>query len=400
MSNIENRYNVELKYIHNNKETEIKSEAIKYISIDNNYLDINFPILLLSLNIKSSLYDTMLSNIDKDTVTLTISKYNSDNDTKVMKNYIKGEFLYFFSSSDSNYNKELEKTASDDKESTSEAYRNTYMGLVSLDIVNYTRKIYNDVLSGTLQSIIYNYISSIGKVIIEPFDNNKSVKDLLIPPIVGIDKLIDYIYSISSFYKSQYIFFIDLTKTCYLLSCNGNGVKRKSNEYPSIIINVDSSAVDSKHKTLGMVKNSKKRCYELNINSKDYHFNKDPYYDKDYNKIISIDSMGNVSNITLPTSSNSKGTRPKLYRYIIGNTNKKNNIKYLSLLTDSVVSVVKDDIDTSVLTPEKSYNISNLDANKSKDGKYVLIEKKEIFKKEDEKYFTITVDLKLSKVVS
>ena len=89
MANVETQYSVEMKYVHGNKETEIKSESIKYITIDNDYLGKNFPVVYVSAKIRSELYDKMLKNIETDTVTLTISKYNTKKDVQVEKNYIK-----------------------------------------------------------------------------------------------------------------------------------------------------------------------------------------------------------------------------------------------------------------------------------------------------------------------
>ena len=400
MGNIETRYEVELNYLHKNKETNIKTEAIKYITIDNNYLATNFPVIFLKVNIISSLYDKMLKNIESDTVALTISKYDNDKEQRTTTNYIKDEFIYFFPNTDSNYNEEIEKEATDDKQSTSNAYRETHIGLLSIEIYNYTKKIYNDVISGNMQSIVYTYLKDLKKVIMEPFDTDKEMKNLLIPPIVGLNNLIDYLSDINSFYNSHHMFFIDLTKTCFLLSCNGNEVKRKANSYSSVIIDVDKTGKDSKSKALGMEKDTKNKCFKLNINRKDYNFSKNLYSDKEYNQIITIDSIGKVSKINLNNANNSKGKRVKIFRTLSSNGNKKLNLKYISSVSNAIVSVTKSNIDSSVLTPEKSYNISNPNANKKYDGDYTLISKQEIFRKEDEKYFTVVVNLKLSKTVS
>ena len=55
-------------------------------------------------------------------------------------------------------------------------------------------------------------------------------------------------------------------------------------------------------------------------------------------------------------------------------------------------------IDTTVITPDRSYTISNPDKNKAYDGKYILMDKQEIFRREDEKYFTSTVTMKFAKI--
>lgn len=401
MINIETRYEVNLQYINNGKSTEINSESIKYICIDNDYLDSSFPVIYMNLKIDSNLYDKMLSNINTDTVVLTIGKYNSNKEEKTIVNYIKQEFLYFFASTDYNYAKENDEGTDEEnsQESSNNGYRNAYMGLLSLDIINYNKEIFNDIISGNMESIVYKYISNINKVIIEPFDTDKQMNNLLIPPIVGISNLINYLYNISSFYNSYYIFFVDFTKTCYLLSCNGKGVQRKSDDYSSIIINVNGSK-DSTSKELGFVKNTKEKCYSVNINYTDYKFNKDLYQDKDYNEIITIDSDGKVSKVKLNTSKNSKGNRIKIFRTLSTNNTKKSNLKFMSGLSNSVVSVTKGDIDSSLFTPEKSYSVRNAEGYNNEDGEYILVGKQEVFRKEDKEYFSLIVNLKLTKTVS
>lgn len=402
MANIETRYEVEMKYIHKNKEIEIKSEAIKYITIDNNYLSKNFPIMYISANLNSSLYDKMLKNIDTDYVTLTISAYDANKSVKSLKNYIKDEFIYFFSNTDSNYNEEIEKEAGTNKDSNnSQSYRKAFIGLISIDLLNYSKKIYNDVKSGSSQSIIYDYISNMKKVIIEPFDYNKSFKELIIPPMVGIKNFVDYMNTCSSFYKTQYMLFLDFSKTCYLLSCNGDGIKKKSNAYSSVIIDVDSSNSTSEAKSLGIQKDAKAKCYKLNINpSNDYSFTKDLYNDKKLNKIVTIDTTGEIDRKSIDTPSNSKGNRTKLYRSLSSNNHRANTLKYSNNITNAITHVTKSCVDSSLLTPDKSYTVSHIKQNKKYNGKHILINKQEIFRKEDEKYFTSTITLTLAKTVS
>ena len=395
MANVETQYSVEMNYIHNNKETEIKSESIKYITIDNDYLTKNFPVIYVSAKIRSELYDKMLKNIETDTVTLTISKYNTKKDVQVEKNYIKDEYVYLFSDTDSNYKSDLEN-----ENENNESYRIVYMGLISISILNYTKKVYNDVISGTMQSIIYEQLESMKKLIIEPFDTNKNFNHLLIPPITGINNLISYLYDCGSFYNTQYIFFIDLNKTCYLMSCNGNGIERKSGDFKSIIIDVESDTNASESKALGMVKDNKAKCYKMTVNYNDYSFSKDLFSSKVFNEIITVDSVGNINKTTFDTPKNSKGDRTVLFRTLINNPKKIKNLKFLYNLGNSVVMITQYNIDTTVVTPDRSYTITNPKHNKQYDGKYILIDKQEIFRREDEKYFTSTVTMKFAKIVS
>ena len=116
--------------------------------------------------------------------------------------------------------------------------------------------------------------------------------------------------------------------------------------------------------------------------------------------IISVDSVRNINKTTFDTPENSKGERTVLFRTLINNAKKIKNLKFLYNLGNSVVMITQYNIDTTVITPDRSYTISNPDKNKAYDGKYILMDKQEIFRREDEKYFTSTVTMKFAKIVS
>ena len=196
---VEYRYKVGLTYIYNDEEIGIEEESIQYIVIDSNYLNRNFPIIYISLNIKSLLYDKMLANIDRDTVVLSISKYVEEDKQSVSKKYIKDEFIYIFNETNPTENADLEKQAAD-SEDNSNAYTNVIMGLISKDLLNGNNKRYNDVICKTnMISVVFDYLTEIAnKIVLEPFDNNITLDNFIIPPITSTSKLLRYLNSTSN----------------------------------------------------------------------------------------------------------------------------------------------------------------------------------------------------------
>lgn len=393
---VEYRYKVGLTYIYNDEEIGIEEESIQYIVIDSNYLNRNFPIIYISLNIKSLLYDKMLANIDRDTVVLSISKYVEEDKQSVSKKYIKDEFIYIFNETNPTENADLEKQAAD-SEDNSNAYTNVIMGLISKDLLNGNNKRYNDVICKTnMISVVFDYLTEIAnKIVLEPFDNNITLDNFIIPPITSTSKLLRYLNSTSNFYNTSYRYFIDLNKTAYLLSNKGRKLDIP-NTYQSVIIKVAEDSTDSDHILPGIVVNNKQECYILYVDS--IYIDTNPFKDKKYNNLASINSDYYYT-ASIKTNKNSNGGRWKLYRGFNDNEKNINEVYNLSNITSTTISFSKPGLDSSVITPEKVYTLQNKNIYKKYDGKYILTSKQEIFKKEDAENFSSNTTLVLSKIL-
>ena len=393
---VEYRYKVGLTYIYNDEEIGIEEESIQYIVIDSNYLNRNFPIIYISLNIKSLLYDKMLANIDRDTVVLSISKYVEEDKQSVSKKYIKDEFIYIFNETNPTENADLEKQAAD-SEDNSNAYTNVIMGLISKDLLNGNNKRYNDVICKTnMISVVFDYLTEIAnKIVLEPFDNNITLDNFIIPPIASTSKLLRYLNSTSNFYNTSYRYFIDLNKTAYLLSNKGRKLDIP-NTYQSVIIKVAEDSTDSDHILPGIVVNNKQECYILYVDS--IYIDTNPFKDKKYNNLASINSDYYYT-ASIKTNKNSNGGRWKLYRGFNDNEKNINEVYNLSNITSTTISFSKPGLDSSVITPEKVYTLQNKNIYKKYDGKYILTSKQEIFKKEDAENFSSNTTLVLSKIL-
>ena len=79
------------------------------------------------------------------------------------------------------------------------------------------------------------------------------------------------------------------------------------------------------------------------------------------------------------------------------NTNLLKQLKHQVELSASRISVNKNDLDTTVLTPNKVYTIKNYDTHSKEDGKFLLTKKREIYIRTDDT-FTLNTILELQKL--
>ena len=395
----EYRYKAELKYIHNSKETDIVSESINFICIDSDYLGKKaFPIIYLGVNLEEDIYKAMVANIKTDTVVFSLTKFIVDEEGSgtIESKVIKDEFIYFLN----DMNASDDEDTDEEDESSFTSSKNIKIGLISVSILNICKDIQNDVLTGNMSSILYYYLKRADKVIMEPLDNNKSFSNIIIPPIPTINKLLEYLNNICSFYNSSYRFFIDLNKTAYLLSNKGTAIETKDSKYSSILLKVSSNSSDTMGKEPGIEVDTKNKCYNIYLDSSNTSTNINLYKDKEVNRVVTISTNGVIKKSNLSNSNNAKGTRTSIYRTFNENNDEINSIQNLIETNKVIMTVSKAGVDCSIITPEKSINVNNHKLYKEYDGKYILAGKQESYIMNDGENITCTTTLKLLKVKS
>ena len=73
------KYTVSMVYLDQvrNKSKTIKTESIKFIVIDHNYLKNSMPIVYVNLRLDKKLLDDMKLNCNKNLIVLAINKYDN-----------------------------------------------------------------------------------------------------------------------------------------------------------------------------------------------------------------------------------------------------------------------------------------------------------------------------------
>ena len=384
------RYKIKLMYIIDNKEYIFDTKNIHNLLIDYDYDNKNRPTLFMKLSIDKNILDDMIKNKDTNTITMTINKYNTLSNFYIEEEYIKSEFIYFLSE-DVNYNKDLDYAGVESN--TEDKFKVVNLGMMKKELIDNNKILVNDIIVDTnMINIVYKHISHMN-VLIEPFKNQEPIKRFIIPPITTVTKLIEYLDNYNSLYDTKYRLFFDHNRL-YLISSSGKSIKAKDEDYFSVIINVNNTVVEES-KYQGMTVDNFVNSYIIDIDTTNIEVYKNKDVELTRNTIIGVNNDGNIRKASINNDSLEK---IKIERITNNNLDKINHIKD-ELETNTIINIVKTDLDTSVLTMNKQYNLKNYVDLKENDGNYLLSRKREIYMREGDE-FILTNILTLKKIES
>lgn len=369
-------YKVDAKFVLNGKEKSIIPECITSVITNYDYDNNNIPIIYLGVKLETALYNKMVTNTEKGTVTLTISKSKNQSNISVYKNYIKDTFTYSMST-DPDYNSSIEKQT-DTENQVGINYREGFIALVQLKTTDNNKKIINNIIKNSnMASIIHKYTSHM-KMVMESLHVDKHFNFLIIPPVDSIAKLLKYLNRQSIFYRGGYRYFVDFDKT-YLLSSEGNPIDAKDGLYSTVIINV-TDPLDGESFQTGIVMDHKNKAYILNINGNNTLADIKKSEDKIFNTIMGIDSYGNTRELSLNIPRTEKSSdKIRLERVPSDNMDYLDYLKYNIENSVLMFNVTKTEVDSSLITPNKEFIVRNYPNFSEYNGRYVLSYKKEIF---------------------
>lgn len=214
-------------------------------------------------------------------------------------------------------------------------------------------------------------------MIMEPLHTDKLFSHLVIPPIETVSKLLRYLNSESVFYRGGYRYFIDFDRA-YLLSEEGNYVNDYTGTFGNVIINIQEPTNDLSQQT-GIVTDGDNNTFIIYVSAANTQMNVKKTEDKIFNTIIGIDSYGNKKELSLDiprtVGSNDK---PRLEKIQSDNLDFIDCMKSKIENSSIVLNITKTEMDPSVITPNKTYTISNYEKFREYDGKFILSTRKEI----------------------
>lgn len=380
-------YIVEASFIIDDVYYTIPDGSINSIIIDYSYDTKNMPGIYLALRLTTDLYNKMVLNSENGLLSFRLYKYNTQISAPVREPYVEDRFIYIIQS-DPNYNATLEKQTGNEDTSyldNPNSYMSGHIGLVSLKLLEDNSVLINDIIKkSNLASIVHKYTNHM-KMCIEPFDNNDIIDQLIIPPINTISGFLSYLNNIKCFYKSGYRYFRDFTKT-YLLSMKGNPVKDDEYDYQNIIFSVR-DPLDDLSNSASIELDPTNKAYIIYVNANNVSIKSNRVAAKKYNTVMSVDTVGNVEELELDIPEYAESSKKYIFERIYeGNNDFPNNTKTTLESGSYIVSIVKNEIDTSLISPNKQYYIKSHDLNREYDGKYVLASKKEIFYRNDSSF--------------
>jgi len=379
------KYKLEMSLLIGKNYYEIPRNSVKTILISSDYDKNNMPIIYMRIRMSSTLYNQMVLNNDRATISFRLFKFDDKSVSGVVESYIEDNFTYIMPT-DPNYNEAMEQYVSGSSTAyndNADTYMEGYLALTSLKLVGDNVKLINTIVKDTdIMSIVHKFTSHMN-MCIEPFDNRDHIDQMIIPPITTISKLLAYLNDQYCFYKNGYRYFRSFNTT-YLLSANGNAVKEGINSFNTIIISI-CDPLDEKGKSNAIDLDRTNHAYIIYVDAKKTSITVDKFANKQYNSIIGVDTEGNTVQEELrvpPTPDSTEKT-------IITRTDSLDYIYNIKRAVESVsviLTVSKTEIDSSLFTPNKEYQIKHYSSSREYDGKYVLSYKKEVLVQQGEEY--------------
>ena len=388
-------YKVEASVIIDNANYTIPDGTINSIIVDYDYDKKNMPAIYLALRLTTELYNKMVTNVETAVISFRLYKFNTQLQNGITSPYIQDKFTYIISG-DPNYNEAMERyvSSSDSNSTNANSYMQGHIGLVSLSLSEENNLLINDIIKNSnLASIIHKYTHHM-KMCIEPFDNADTIQQFIIPPINTITNFLAYMNENFCFYKSGYRFFRDFS-TSYLLSMKGNPVEDSNVDYNTIVIYV-CDPTDEKANTTALEFDTTNKAYVIYVNANNVTTKPNRVLSKKFNSLIGVDTLGNINELELDLPTYADATKKNIFERVPNdNIELINNTKAILESGSLVVSIIKNEIDASIITPNKQYFVKSHNINRDYDGKYVLCMKKEIFYRTTSSFVcTVTFNLR------
>ena len=356
---------IEIKYIPPEGDAvDIDNNRIKYIIIEDNYQDFVMPVIYISLALRPDVYQNMLDNEKEGRVYLNIRRKNIQSEFSLSKDNIKGLFSYILSSSNPNYDTEI-----DEDRTTERSFKTLTLALANIDIINASRNSFNGLFTEIdINTIITKALEGL-KVVTKPPKYNAKFYSLNIPAMNSRRKLLDYIFDLYPFFDTNFIFYMDFSQA-YFFDLIGKPIAI-TNEPTEVILDIKKVTNPEAYMEGVSEKNG---SYHIQINPGNLVFGKNKTRDKVANRVVNVDEDGTITYSNLDLGTPESETKLAFSRG--GNAKLSKNIINSSM---SNVELSKNNLDGGVFTPNKTYRIEN-HADSSYNGNYILLHKKEIIK--------------------
>lgn len=368
-------YNIEISYVQSDpeEEYEIQAQSIDYLVITNDYMNALTPTICFKIKLDSALYDRMQKDQDKGKVILNIQSKRPSATSSIYKSYICDQFDYIMTDSP-NTTSDLEQQAP-----AGTTFHTCIIGLIKKENLSKNQKQFNGIYNNTTMAALVDDATKDMKILMEPLKNNTAINGFTVPPIDSVMKFLAYLNSKYNFYNDQYMFYIGLERT-YMISNSGKYLDPKDNQYPYVAIDIR-KLTDSNLNLAGLVVDDEQDAYIIYIDEQDASFHLDRVTPETAANIASVAKDGKNEQVTIDTSA-LVNTQPQLNAVTYLQSDDPNSAQYVAnVLENNAVTIVvnKTEIDTSILTPNKEYLISNYEGNNQYTGRYNLAWKRELF---------------------
>jgi len=386
--------NVEISFQINEGESfDIAYERVKYIILDNMYEELNTPKIILSIACTKKLYNAIVDNEKNAKFKLDISIYNAKTNMPLKHpTNIQGLFTYVVSTNNPNFYQDLSNTS--DVGDRSNSYIGLVVGLVSMDALNVLRAPVNEILQTDTFTFLTRMINKV-KYAMSELDNNEELETMVASPRSTIVSAIDDIIRDNPFYNTKTRLFADFDKL-YLLKTDGSYTEAHDGDLEGFIFKI-AKVTNSSSYNEGFYEQD--GAYIVDVNPGMVNIVDNSSMDRVCNNIVSIDQLAeeSVSAVDLDV----KTDEDAKVRTVFMCTETPEMYKNIAESNTATLEIVKDDIDMSVITPNKTYRINVSDdmgkEYKKYDDTYTLVYKKVILRNFNGD-FTMSTNIGLRKI--
>lgn len=391
------KYKIELIYVYTEtgESVTINSINIKSVCIDYNYSgSSNMPVIYVSASIDQKLIKDMVDNASENLINMIIYKFNDNAEVELDEVYIREQFVYFINSNSGNTDLDMQYSGSEsDRE---DLFKDIQIGLLQLNSVNNNKKTISTTLVNTTMTNAISTITSHMNVLLEPLLYDTVISQLIIPPMDSIAEILTFLNSQKVFYNTSFRYFVDSDMT-YILSSSGVATEKANDIHDRVVVDIGSTALDVNENLVGL--GEKNNAYYMYVGFSDAETKKDITTEKRFTNISTVNTDGEVVDSELENINKSSYTTDKntTIRLRQDNTNLIKNLKSSAEQGSVTISLNKNDVDASVLTPNKQYVVYN-GAHLETNGIYILTRKRELYIREGTDTYMVNVMLDLSRV--
>jgi hypothetical protein len=377
--------NIAMRYILNGSSTDINSNYIKYILVEDMYESNIMPLVYVSVAVPNELYTTIISHESDGQFYLNVERQNVYSNTSIKHKSFSGLFTYMSSTSNPNYVEVLDVNTS----TADNAYKVITVALMSMELLNAAKTSFNGIYGNIdTATLISKTLEGLNCVVKAPVYNTVFETEV-IPALNSRKKLLSYIFQQSPFYDTNFIYFMDFDKT-YLLDMNGEGCEVPGDGLHSVLFDI--SKVTTAEAYLDGIEEVN-GAYMVYINPADTNVTPNKGQDKTANQIVNITEAGDVDWIDLDINRNIGSTTKQRFSRGTSSILEKNILESNTV----IIELSKTYLDGSIFTPNKKYSIHNYADYANYNGTYTLLYKREIIHNEDG-VFKSSVKLGLRKV--
>ena len=382
------KYTAHIKTTTSGDDTPIDIDNIRFKSVicDYNYREFAFPLIYVIVNIRIEDIHKFADYQKTGTLVFTLQKYmeNSSDMSSLREDVINEEFVYFI---DGDIGKTDEHEAVLDQEKTDDRGLDITIGLIATRLLNANKNIQvGTIKKGSMSSIVCKMLD-FQDLCIEPFDNNTVLEDFTIPYRSSLKKVIGYFDTYSTFYNTPYVFFMDFNRS-YLLSSNGRGVPIKGEPINMVKFIIDNVYDEANMEGMRMQEEQDK-MYIVDVSSSYVTLMTAADSSRSFSSIKGIGSAGESVDVETGIRDEASPIKEMSTPIRVPNNNTRLiDNKAIELANAAKgINIIKNKIDTSILTPNKQYYIDPgeaFDEDSCKGGFYLLKRKREVYLPEGE----------------